>query len=286
MFDSRATVVLLTRYNMPSDPHENRIRATEGWLTARTELFERYTVPTVRSQTVLNRHWIVYLDTESPQWLKDRMATYAQEGLLTPVYRRAVSAQELRDDLAMVVPADTTRLITANLDNDDGLALDFVDRIKRMPVGEDRTALYLTRGLIRATDRLYWVTDRNNAFCAVSERWDAAVETCWADWHNRLGRTMQIRRESGPPAWLQVVHQRNVSNRVRGRLVSPAAYKDLFPESLSGLDEPRRRVLLYERLVCHPARAGRDSARAFAREAAVKLLGKDGLTRLKARLGR
>ena len=53
--------------------------------------------------------------------------------------------------------------------------------------------------------------------------------TCWSDWHNQLGRHMDVVEVEGEPGWLQVIHGANVSNRVRGTMTDPARYRALFP---------------------------------------------------------
>lgn len=43
----------------------------------------------------------------------------------------------------------------------------------------------------------------------------------------------------GQPAWLQVVHGRNVSNRTRGKVVLKEKFVDLFCDSaLEGIENP------------------------------------------------
>src|SRR5690349_13295410 len=110
--------VFLTRFNLPSRGAESYIRARENWLRDRVALFERFTVPSVRAQTAQNIKWIVYLDPESPEWLKHRMTELEGEGLLWPVYRAEVSREELLSDLRHIVGTPSSWLLTTNLDND------------------------------------------------------------------------------------------------------------------------------------------------------------------------
>src|SRR5699024_5631983 len=124
--------------------------------------------------------------------------------------------------------------------------------------------------------RVYERTDRVNAFCSVVEPADAPL-TCWVDWHNRLSRHMPVREIRGAPAWLQVVHGSNVSNRVRGRLTSPGPWVGLFPGALDDVPQPAVGDLARERLLNGPARSVRDSTRTSLRRAAVAILGKDGM---------
>ncbi|WP_040162168.1 glycosyltransferase [Nigerium massiliense] len=272
--------VFLTRYNLPSPGVESLIRAQEGWLRERTELFERFTVPSVRAQEGDGIHWIVFLDPESPDWLKQRMTSLQAEGLLDPVYTESVEGDDLAREVRRVV-GDADAVSTSNLDNDDGLARDFVARLRQADVPAPRSALYVVNGLIRTSDRLYLRRDDDNAFVAVREPLDDGFRSCWADWHNRLHLHMPVVEIPGAPGWLQVVHSKNVSNRVRGRLVSPARYRALFGGRLSGVRNPSRIELLRENGVGAPARAVRDGVREGGRLVLVRLLGKEGVNKLK-----
>lgn len=273
--------VLLTRFNLPTTGREGVIRAQEGWLRDRVELFERYTVPSVRRQS-LRPDWLVYLDPESPGWLLGVMAVHSEEGLLRPVFRRVVLRDDLHVDLGRLGIRSGDRLVTANLDNDDGLADDFVARVVAVdPGGATPTAIYVCTGLVLRDTEAYRLVDRRNAFCAVAEPADTPV-TCWADWHTLLPETMPVVEVRGAPGWLQVVHGRNVSNRVRGRRVDPGALSARFGELLAGVTPVSRAELARERWVRLPARAGREAARRTVKVALMRALGKRRFDDLKS----
>jgi N-acetylglucosaminyl-diphospho-decaprenol L-rhamnosyltransferase len=269
--------VLLTRFNLPSRGVESMIRAKDGWLATRIELFERYCVPSVRAQRNQNFSWIIYLDPASPLWLLDRLAPYVTEGLFTPVFREEVSREELLGDIRAVVgPTTRPDLITTNLDNDDGLAVDFVERLQAADVPGPRAAVYLSRGLIRQGRSVFVRTDRHNAFCSVRESWQDPV-TCWADWHNRLPLQMPAVDVAGEPAWLQVVHDTNVSNRVVGRRVDPEPHRPRFGSGLDEVEVPSRGSLAADAYLLGPARHVRELVRAGAKGAVLAVGGTRGL---------
>lgn len=272
--------VLLTRFNLPSLGVEQVIRAREGWLRQRVELFDRYCLPSVVAQQGERPRWLVYLDPESPQWLVDRMRAHQAAGVLVPVLRESVPRDALVADLRALVPEPGSALVTTNLDNDDGLAPDFSARVRAVGGEHPRCAIYLSHGLIATADSLYLRTDRDNAFCSVRETWDGPV-TAWSSYHNELGRHMPVVRLGGDPGWLQVVHERNVSNRARGRLVSPGDHPGFV-----GLDvsEPSLADVLRDRTVRMPVRAARDLGRGGLRRMALRLLGKERYAAVKARL--
>ena len=184
--------VLLTRFNLPSKGFEGMITAKESWLTDRIALFEFYCLPSVRAQTNQGFHWIIYFDPESPEWLKRRVQNHADEGVYVPIFRPSVSNADLVADIARVTGGHGTRLITTNLDSDDGLAIDFVDRLQATGPLRDRTAVYLSWGLIKSGSRLYLRLDRNNAFASVVENW-SSPSTCWSNWHTLLGKSASPR---------------------------------------------------------------------------------------------
>lgn len=277
--------VLVTRFNLPSEGAEKLIRAQDGWLRDRIELFERYTVPSVRSQSATAFHWIVYLDVESPQWLLDRLRPLADDGLLTPLFRETVDWADLAADARTVTRARGDILLTTNLDNDDALATNFVERLQAAVRPGVRESIFLGRGLIVSGAKVYRRTDRMNAFCSVAEPWDGA-QTAWRDWHILLGKHMPSRVLAGAPAWLQVIHGRNVSNRVRGWLTSPNRYVALFPGQLDGLPALGLAEQLADRMVYMPLREARELVRVLAKSILLRLLGKDGLSRLSERLQR
>jgi hypothetical protein len=272
--------VLLTRFNLPSPGAERVIRAKEGWLRDRIALFELYCLPSVRAQTNQGFDWIIYFDPESPEWLKRRIQNHADDGAYVAIFRTCVSKADLIADITRVTGGQGKRLITTNVDNDDGLAIDFVERLQAVRPPQDRTAVYLARGLIKSGSRLYLRLDRHNAFGSVVENW-TSPSTCWSDWHTMLGKSMHVLELQGEPGWLQVIHGANVSNRVRGRLVSPSGYVRLFPGLLDDVRVPQPKEVAIDVLLGQPRRFARESSRALAKGVALRLLGKNGLDRAK-----
>lgn len=272
--------VLLTRFNLPSPGAESLVRAREGWLRDRQWLFERYCVPSVRAQSNQNFTWVIYFDPHSPDWLRRRISELSADGLFTPIFRESVSTADLVTDVRGVVDGVPDRLITTNLDNDDALAVDFVDRVQTCAPRQGRRAVYLTRGLIRFHDHVYVRRDASNAFCSVAEPAGDPM-TCWVDWHNALAGHMPVVQDPGPPAWLQVVHGGNVSNRVRGRLVSPQRYEALFGDLLSGVAVPSRGDRVRERLWDVPRRLGIEVLRLAAKRVILAVGGRGALDKVK-----
>lgn len=272
--------VLLTRFNLPSAGAEGKRRATAGWLERRIVLFERYCLPSVRAQACQDFNWLIYFDPESPDWLKRRVERHAAQGIYVPVFRSSVSRAELIADITRAAGRHGSHLMTTNLDNDDGLAVNFIHRLRAVAPPAEKTAVYLAAGLTKSGSRIYLRMDKRNAFCSVLDAWTSA-STCWSDWHNLLGKSMRVTELYDEPAWLQVVHGANVSNRVRGRLVSPDRYSDLFPGLLNDVPAPKRADMISDLALAGPRRLVRDAARAMVKGMVMRAGGKEGVDRVK-----
>lgn len=272
--------ILLTRFNLPSPGVESLIRAKEGWLRQRVDLFERFCLPSVAAQTNRNFKWLIYFDPASPGWLRERIAGHVKDRHYNPVYRETVSNAEMLGDIRAMIDREREVLITTNLDNDDGIAVDFVDRVQSVDTRHERAAIYLANGLIRRSEGLYLHRYTRNAFNSVRESWSAPV-MAWSSWHTEMGDRMPVVEVEGPPAWLQIVHGSNVSNRVQGRLVAPAEYRRIFGQLLDGVAEPRLIDLGKDRLISRPARYIRETGRAVGKRVVMGVLGRDGLDRIR-----
>ena len=272
--------VILTRFNLPTAGVESLVRAQEGWLRDRQVLFEKYCLPSVKLQTRQDFSWIIYFDTQSPAWLKERISELSASGDFFAIYRDTVSPEELIEDIRSTGAGESDVLLTTNLDNDDGVALDFVERLQDSVVDDTRTARYFPAGLIQQGDRLYLRNDPDNAFCSVSESW-LEPKTCWTDWHNLLGKHMPVLELEGGPGWLQVIHSGNVSNRVRGIRVPANNYRTEFVGGLEEVAEPEKLEMLGEKYIQAPLRWIRESARATAKKLALLIGGKKTLEQIK-----
>jgi hypothetical protein len=272
--------VLLTRFNLPTVGFERLVRAKEGWLEERLILFERYCIPSVQAQTHQAFHWLVYFDPESPEWLKRRIQVHATHKLYTPVFRESVNESELLSDIRGLELGGNGRLLTSNLDNDDALAVDFVERVQESAPKRGKTVVYLVSGMIKSGPHVYLRMDRSNAFRSVVSDW-AAPSSCWSNWHTLLSKDMPSLELNGGPAWLQVVHSLNVSNRVHGRLVSPDRYHHLFPGLLDDVRSPELVERVVDVCVLRPRRFVRDAGRTVLKSIALRLLGKRSLDKAK-----
>lgn len=279
--------VFLTRFNIPANRLEERIY-NEQWLQERIELFERYTLPSVRAQDPRSRHWLVYLGDQSPSWLVQRMTALAEDGLLKPIYLSGPLAPgELQEHIRDVTGIRAGLVTSANLDNDDAIAANFLERARSIDWVRERSALTFANGLVRNDHSLREFRYPENPFVIVADRLEVEnFTTCWSDWHNRLHRHVFMTVVEGGPAWLQVVHQRNVSNRVRGRLTNPSEHSPNFPGMFEEITPPSAGERIRDAVFENPRRKVRDGVRGWAAETGRQILGQQRVDEVKDRLMR
>jgi hypothetical protein len=271
------THVIMTRFNLATPGRESDIRNRPGWLAGRFDLFERYCLPTLAAQTVQDFEWVIYFDEGTPAEFRERIERCRAVRPFTPYYTPLFPADGWPRSLRETLPAPRPWLLTTRLDNDDGLAVDFVARLHaavRTAGAPERGSFNFTNGFIMEGPRLYALAHPSNAFGSWLEPWDDAMRTAPSIHHMHMAEHGPVTQIDGPGAWLQVVHGGNVSNRVRGRRVGLREAQGRFPPApIAQLRPAGRAEMLLENLALAPLRANRDRAASLARKVLNRALG-------------
>ena len=258
--------VLLTRFNLATTGRERALRDDPAWLADRFDLFERYCLPSVASQTDDRFDWMIFFDEHTADWARGRIEQAQRivpfHAVFTPMFGGDGWGRFTR--LLVGPPVLERFIVTSNLDNDDGLAVDYVARI-HAAVAASRFAptpyaINFAQGVVLCGGARYLHRHLSNAFTNLVEADGPAIRTANTIRHMELKRHVPVIQDDGPPAWLQVVHGGNVSNRARGRLLR-FLEPDRFPEAVLGPPAhiPLWRLVL-ENGILSPARTARDAA--------------------------
>jgi hypothetical protein len=265
------THLLLTRFNTAVQfaPTSSK-RLNPNWLTARLALFEQYCLPSVAGQRGAEFRWLVFFDAGSPDWFKEKIAAYAP--LVVPIYidglaTDAVIARRVRETGFVSSPY----LITTRLDNDDAISSDHLASVQAAFRHQEREFVTFPFGIQSFRGHLYSVYWVSNPFLSLIEKVGdgGQVTTVFCIYHDRVGSTRQLRKVARSSQWLQVLHETNFSNALRGwpRLSSQSdpAFDVIWPEerpsdSIAG----RLRFSVYRYMV----RAGNLIAKTLARRKA------------------
>jgi hypothetical protein len=212
MSDKSFTHVLVTRFNSPIG--DGQPPASDEWLRARLELFRKYALPSIKGQTVKPDRWLLLCHVDSPSWFKSELGDLV-EGIGEPVWMYRGPSGPVLSELCS--PVSTPHLITTRMDNDDSVARDYIEAIQEEFRGQQMEAINFTNGLQLRDGKLYNRIDPSNAFISVIENAEGRrPATVFMETHDRLDRLAPVVQVKTHPMWVQVVHDSNIANTVRG----------------------------------------------------------------------
>lgn len=257
---------LLTRFNVATPGREVAVRNAPGWLERRFDLFERYCLPSVAANRAHAFTWLVYFDRETPDRFRQRIAATQQACPFVARFIGPLDKQQVIDDVRSRLPAGTRRVLTTRLDNDDAIARDFLVRSARAAADQpDGTVVNFPRGIAASGGALFAARDESNPFTTLVES-ATDLRTIWSVTHDALQRHFRIVQVDAPPAWLQVIHGDNVTNRIKGHRLDSAAVLEGFAICPRHPVTPTRRLDLFlDRTVLHPLRRLREGAISLAK---------------------
>lgn len=229
MSEKSFTHILVTRFNSPiGDGHPS---ASDEWLSHRLQLFRKYALPAIRGQTIKPDRWLLLCHADSPSWFKEEFNDLL-DGEGEAVWMHRGPSGPVLSELCSPVP--TPFLITTRMDNDDSVARDFIESIQREFRGQDLEAINFPSGLQFCDGKLYSRIDPGNAFISVVENVEGRKPaTVFMETHNQLDLLAPVVQVKSHPMWVQVVHDSNIVNSVRGIRTSAQPVRDHFDSDIA-----------------------------------------------------
>lgn len=212
---------VVTRFNLRANPAVTGKALDPNWLASRFELFDRFCWPSMKGQTEQNFKWLVLFDEGTPESIRQRIAGYARWANFVPVYLQPGTEHSAKTAVAKVLAGNLPDvLITTRLDNDDGIALDYIEHVQRHANATMPTVVEFPVGFLWNNDRLYRDRQPHNAFTSLVEplkaRATTSFTTIYSGSHTEVEQLGRVEIVSEQPGWLQVVHGGNLENRLRG----------------------------------------------------------------------
>jgi hypothetical protein len=217
--------LLITRYNVPltgwdKDRSGQETRNAE-WLAHRQILFENYCVPGIKLQTEKDFTWLIYCDPNTPANALS-MIRKSVEALPFVSIRLADDYHAcMRDIDHTMSSAGKDYVITSRLDNDDGLAIDYIETVQSHFIPQHNTILNLLNGH-GYNVRTHVITKMKNMR---HNHFGTLIEKC-----NPGGGHTSVRgyQHGSPPlhfktidipsegSWLKTFHERNLKSNAFG----------------------------------------------------------------------
>lgn len=254
---------IMTRFNLATPGRESVIRTQEGWLEYRFKLFERYCIPSIAQQSSSAFKWIIYFDKDTPDQYKDHIKKLQKEVAFKAYYTELFRTEGWRNSLFEAFCPKAGNILTTRLDSDDVISVDFVQRLhEAIEDNNYATGVYnFRKGLIRQGEALFRINHESNAFFSLLEPNGPDVFTAPSIKHMEIRRQRSLFQIDNEPSWMQIIHDSNVSNKVRGWRTDYSGLASRFPdEAMTGLKQPSNATLFVDNIILAPMRLTRDIA--------------------------
>jgi hypothetical protein len=216
---------LITRFNCPIGYAQENIGIMDAWLTKRFALFERFCLPSVRTQSTKDFTWLLLLDKRTPRpWLSRLTRNVAE--LSSPVIVLTLtrySERRIREQIQKLA-SNVDVIITTRLDNDDAIARTFLGKVVEIcrKLTHDRHYVINFRyGCQIHKSGLYlFAPSYLNPFISLLSP-VSNLRTVYHAGHQDMGAVGTVinigsgEEENAEIMWMQVLHSSNVSNRLR-----------------------------------------------------------------------
>ena len=227
---------LITLFNVrlwDVDKKNNPTR-TDEWMEDRFDMFEKFCLPSVAAQSNRNFIWICLFDSETPQKYIDRINSFRERvPMLTPCLTDIVGREALvpaiNEIISGYVSPDDRYVITTNLDNDDAIRYDMIERLQSL-IGEDSAnkiySLNLGYQYFASMKLAIKMKYPHNHFLTLVEPAGQEYKTILGFSHVKARKLYTPVDIMETPYWIEFVHGNNVNNDIR--ITSRIKYYPIF----------------------------------------------------------
>lgn len=199
------------------------------YLETRWQFFYQFCYPNVYNQTNQNFKWLLFFDKETPVTFKKRLKILAEYDNIIIIYTpKKVDFQPfLVNILSEYTDKTITHIITSWLDNDDAIAIDYVDMVQKQFYGQNFEYINFPYGFILHKKGLYLKKNYCNQYLSLIEKNDDVL-TCKIMKHNKIyglskKEGLPVNQVITKPMWIKLEHELNwcQNNKLKFQQVIP-----------------------------------------------------------------
>ncbi len=221
---------LITRFNVRifyADPPDSQ------WLEHRFQLFDRFCYPSVFGQSTQNFKWIVLFDEQTPEVYRQKIQRYTNWQNFCPVYVPALENSRAVQQAVRLAIINLSQqhfseppeyLITSRVDNDDALCVNFMELVQQQFYQQAFQFVNFPHGYVWNEGKVYLHPPYpQSPFVSLIEKVGEftpdGLQTVFCQNHHEIhlmGDKFKVVDVDRTPAWMQVVHGKNIYNHVKG----------------------------------------------------------------------
>lgn len=214
------STILLTQFNWGTNPKG----IDNDYLNKRFEIFDKYTFPSINTQSDNDFYWILLLNAKTPQKFRDKLEEYKKNATMKMIlaYIDCTKIQpKIPDILKNYIDITTRYILTCRCDNDDMLAKEYISNMKQQFRPINNLFIDLIRGynFNHADQSLNTYKCRSNHFIGYVEDLNKNTFTTVLNGeHAFIEERGFIRRidNKTSPIWCEIIHDTNITNWVQG----------------------------------------------------------------------
>jgi hypothetical protein len=234
--------VVLTRFNVryTQNPTSISIGNDPRWLRHRFELFEKYCLPCLIQQRNQDFTWLIFFDNDTPPAFSARARELVNSRPRTHIiFCDSLPIERVREEISKHITTKPEWLLSTRIDNDDGIHNEFLSSVRDAAKHNFAHVINVPVGLILKARRTYVHRHESNAFISLFEPYSLANTVFSITRHIDAAKNYPVFQSGERALWLQVIHGKNISNRIRGRRVRLTDVANGFPplEQLGEINE-------------------------------------------------
>lgn len=207
--------IILTRFNLQYDP-DSVLHIQPAWLDNRLALFEQYCLPSVLQQTCKDFTWLLLADEKTPDTQRQRLLSYENSEphikvIFCPYYD---DFNVLYRQIGEQYAKGYDWLLSTRLDNDDMLALDFVEQLHTYMDTHQPANSILTYPIgiqyFVGENIAFKISFKSNHFLTFLED-KHYIRTCLGMDHTKVSPA-SLRSIGNRDMWCEIVHSSNICN--------------------------------------------------------------------------
>lgn len=216
---------VITRFNIranygcklknPDNNPMNRI-LDEDYLKERFDIFEKYTLPSMKQQTNQNFTWLILFHKNTPNIFKNKIEELKKKFNFIDLYFGDEEKFSF-SEYCKYKKENIKYAITTRIDNDDMFSADYIDKIQQYAKNNlHECILSFSKGIKYDLNskKQYEYERKDNHFLSMI----GTKEECILQYnHAKIfdsGKEI-IMLDSNQPMWTEIIHESNVINRIK-----------------------------------------------------------------------
>lgn len=216
---------VITRFNIRANygctlrnPDNNPMKRIldEDYLNERFHIFEKYTLPSMKSQTNQNFTWLILFHQNTPNIFKKRIQELKDEFNFIDLYfddKEKFSFLEYCNNQG----ENIDYFITSRIDNDDMFSNDYIDRVQEYANRHlHECILSFSKGLkydLSSNKQYEYERDDNHFLSMIGKNGECILQYNHAKIFDSGKEIIML--DSDKPMWTEIIHESNVTNRIK-----------------------------------------------------------------------